>query len=74
MLVTMSKLLHVLIKTLHKHTKVRVQVDANDEVACWDLITRKPYQYRLPVGIKPNVVELWDSDTGSKAYLASMLI
>ena len=42
MVATMSKLIHVSRKTLHKHTKFRVRVDENDESSCWDLITRKP--------------------------------
>ena len=40
---TMSKLLHILRKTLHKHTKFRVQVDENDEATRWDFICRKPH-------------------------------
>ena len=43
MVTTMSKFLHVSRKTLHEHTKVRVQVDENDEDACWDLIYKQPY-------------------------------
>ena len=38
MVTTMSKLLHVSKKTLHKYTKFRVKIDENDEVACWALI------------------------------------
>lgn len=60
MVATMSKLLHVLRKTLHKHTKFRVWVDENDEVSCWDLITRKPYRDMLLVVIIPIVVEFWE--------------
>ena len=41
MVVTMSKLLHVSRKMLHKYTKFRVNIDENDEVACWDLICRE---------------------------------
>ena len=41
MVVTMSKLLHVSRKILHKYTKFRVNIDENDEVACWDLICRE---------------------------------
>jgi len=34
MVTTMSKLLHVSRRTLHKYTKFRVRIDENDEVAC----------------------------------------
>ena len=44
---TMSKLLHVLRKTLHKHTRFRVWEDENDEATCWDLITRNPHWDRI---------------------------
>ena len=61
MVTTMSRFLYVLRKTLHKHTKLRVQVDENDEVIYWDLICRKPYQDRLLAWIKKKVVEFWDT-------------
>ena len=61
MVTTMSKLLHVSRKTLHNHTKFRAQINENDEVACWDLITKKLYQYRLPTEIRSTVVEFSDS-------------
>ena len=40
MVATMSKLLHVSRRTLHKYTKFRVKIDENDEVACWALVCR----------------------------------
>lgn len=52
----MSKLFHSLRETLHKHTKFKVQVNENDEVACWALITTQPYRDKLKIGIKPFVV------------------
>ena len=57
MVTTMSKMIHVSRKTLHKHSKFRVQVDENDEIACWALITRKTYQDKIATIIKPIVVE-----------------
>ena len=47
MVATMSKLLHVSRRTLHKYTKFRVKIDENDEVACWALICREAYQDRM---------------------------
>ena len=44
MVETMSKLLHVSRKTLHKYTKFRVKTDENDEVACWALVCREAYK------------------------------
>ena len=55
MVTTMSKLLHVSRKTLHKHIKFGVQVDENEKYACWDLICKKPYQEKLLIGIKEKV-------------------
>lgn len=60
MVATMLKLFHVSRKTLHKQTKFRVWVDENDEVAFWDLITKKPYRDMLPVVIILTVVEFWE--------------
>jgi hypothetical protein len=34
-------------KTLYKHRKFRLQIDANDEMACWIVISRQPYKDRL---------------------------
>ena len=61
MLETMSKSLHVSRKALHKHNKFKVQVDENDEVSCWDIITKNPYQEKLPIGIKLTVVDFLDN-------------
>ena len=47
MVTTMSKLLHVSRKKLHKYTKFRVKIDENDEVAYWALICREAYQDRM---------------------------
>ena len=42
---------------LWKHKKFRVQLDEYDEVACWGVICRKPYQDRLPDNVRDRVKE-----------------
>ena len=61
MVETMSKILHVSRRTLHKYTKFRVKIDENDEVACWALICREAYQDRMEEGTREKVIEYWDS-------------
>jgi hypothetical protein len=39
-------------KTLHKHRKFQLQIDANDELACWTVISRQPYKDRLAENVK----------------------
>ena len=33
-------------KTLYKHRKFRMQIDENDELACWAIICRQSYKDR----------------------------
>ena len=61
MVATMSKMLHVSRKTLHKYTKFRVKIDENNEVSCWALICREAYQDRMEEGIREKVIEYWDN-------------
>ena len=61
MVATMSKLLHVSRKTLHKYTKFRVKIDENDEAACLDVICRESYKDRMEEGIREKVIEYWDN-------------
>jgi hypothetical protein len=46
-------------KGLWKRTNVRVQLDEDDEVACWVVICRKPYQDRLPYNVRDRVKYFW---------------
>ena len=39
-------------KTLYIHHKFRQQIDENNELACWDIICRAPYQYRMRECVK----------------------
>ena len=39
-------------KTLHKHQKFRLQIDANDELPFWRAICRQPYKDRLGENVK----------------------
>jgi hypothetical protein len=46
-------------KFLWKNKNVRVQLDDDDEVACWFVICKKPYQDRLPDNVRDRVKEFW---------------
>lgn len=62
MVTTMSKLLHVSRRTLHKYTKFRVRIDENDEVPCWALICREAYKDRMvQERIREKVIEYWEN-------------
>ena len=61
MAATMSKLLHVSRKTLHKYTKFKVNIDENDEAACWALICREAYKDKMEKGIREKVIDYWDN-------------
>ena len=45
---------------LWKHKNVRVQLDENDEVACWVVISRQPYEDRIPDNVRDRVKEFWN--------------
>ena len=47
-------------KFLWKHKKVRVQLDEYDEVGCWGVIYRQPYQDRLPDNVRDRVKYFWN--------------
>ena len=44
-------------KNLHKHRKFWLQIDVNDELACWRSICRQPYKDRLGENIKKIIYE-----------------
>jgi hypothetical protein len=46
-------------KTLHKHRKFRFQIDANDELVFWTVISRQPYKYRLAENVKELACNCW---------------
>jgi hypothetical protein len=48
----MAKTLGTSRKTLHKHRKLCFQIDVNDELACWTMISRQPYKDRLAENVK----------------------
>jgi hypothetical protein len=48
----MEKTLETSRKTLHKHRKFHRQIDVNDELACWTVISRQPYKDRLAENVK----------------------
>ena len=51
---SMARALGTLRKNLHKHRKFRLQIDVNDELACWRAICRQPYKDRLGKNVKKN--------------------
>ena len=58
MVTTMSKLLHVSRKKLHKYTKFRVNIDENDETSFCALICRESYKERMEEGIKEDDIPI----------------
>ena len=48
LLSTTARMLKTSRKSLWKHKNIRVQLDEDDEVACWSVICRQPYQDILP--------------------------
>ena len=44
---SMARALGTSRKTFHKHQKFWLQIDVNDELACWRDICRQPYKDRL---------------------------
>ena len=60
LLSTPARMLKTSRKSLWKHKNVRVQLDEDDEVSCWGVICRQPYQDRLPDNVRYNVKEFWN--------------
>ena len=56
---SMARALGTSRKTLHKYQKFRLQIDVNDELACWRAICRKPYKDRLGENVKKTIYEYW---------------
>jgi hypothetical protein len=55
----MAKTLGTSRKTLHKNRKFRFQIDVNDELACWTMISRQPYKDRLAKNVKELARNCW---------------
>ena len=55
----MEKTLGTSRKTLHKHRKFLFQIDVNDELACWTMISRQPYKDRLAENVKDLARNCW---------------
>ena len=55
-----AKVLKTLRTSLWRHTKFRIELDENDELACWANICRKPYHDRLPNDVRDRVKEFWN--------------
>ena len=48
---------------MHQHRKFRLQIDVNDELACWRAICRQPYKYRLGKNVKKIIYEYWKNNS-----------
>ena len=59
LLSTTARMLKTSRKSLLNHKNIRVQLDEDDEVACWGVICRQPYQDRLPDNVRDKVKEFW---------------
>ena len=55
----MEKMMGTSRKTLYKHRKFWLQIDVNDELACWTVIFRQPYKDRLLENIKESAHNCW---------------
>jgi hypothetical protein len=55
----METMMGMSIKTLHKHRKFCFQIDVNDELACWTVISRQPYKDRLAKNVKKLAHNCW---------------
>ena len=60
---SMARALGTSQKTLHKHQKFRLQVDVNDELACWRAICRQPYKDRIGENVKKIIYEYWKNNS-----------
>ena len=56
---SMARALGTLRKTFQKHQKFWLQIDVNDELACWRAICRKPYKDILGENVKKYIYEYW---------------
>ena len=54
-----TRVIGTLRKTLYKYNKFRLQIDANDELACWAIICRKTYKDRVGESVKAMMHEYW---------------
>ena len=73
MVATMSKLLHISRKTLHKYIKFSVKIDENDETSCCALICRESYKERMEDGIKSMIFLFQNSWTSFKIIFTNTL-
>ena len=55
----MEKMMGMSRKTLHKHRKFRLQIDATDELGCWTVISRQRYKDRLAENVKELACNCW---------------
>jgi hypothetical protein len=60
-------------KTLHKHRKFCFQIDVNDELACWIVISRQPYKDRLAENVKELARNCWLEESLVSPYTRDVL-
>ena len=59
--------------TLYKHRKFQLQIDANDELACWTVISRQPYKDRLAENVKEYVRKFWLTESHVSPHTRDVL-
>ena len=57
--IQITKVIETSWKTLYKYNKFQLQIDANDELPCWEIICRQPYKDRLGESVKAMMHEYW---------------
>ena len=55
----MEKVMGTSRKTVYKHRQLWLQIDANDELSCWTVISRQPYKDRLAENVKELACNCW---------------
>jgi hypothetical protein len=69
----MEKVMGTSRKTLYKHRKFRLQIDANDELSCWTIIYRQPYKDRLAENVKESTRNCWLTESRVSPHTRDVL-
>ena len=69
----MKKVMGTSRKTLYKHRKYRLQIDANDELACCTMISRQPYKDRLAENVKELAHNCWLEESRVSSHTRDVL-
>jgi predicted DNA-binding transcriptional regulator AlpA len=69
----MEKVMGTSRKTMYKHRKFQLQIDANDELACWTVISRQPYKDRLAKNVKESTRNCWLTESHVSPHTRDVL-